>query len=580
MSADGTEARLAGPVLKRTLDACRGGFWAVGLFSLALNLLLLTVPFYMAQLFDRVLTSGSVETLIVLSLAAVGAILTMAALEAVRGQIMVRISNWLDRQLGGALLGASVTAGLSRGSDASVQSLRDLLTFRTFITGPSVFPFLDAPWTPLFIAIIFLFHPLLGWLSVAGASLLFALALINEMATRKLLMEASGASIKSLRLAEAAVRNADVIEAMGMMPNLAQRWRRENDGMLDLQSRASGRSGAITALSKFTRLCLQIAMLGVGAWLVIHNEITPGAMIAGSIMLGRALAPVEQAIGAWKSAVAARGAYGRIRQQLDAVPPGHEPMALPTPNGHLTVKDLAYVYPGAGESVLRGINFKLEPGEALGLIGPTAVGKTTLARLLVGNLAPDAGHVRLDAADVALWDAVDLGPHMGYLPQDIELFAGSVRDNIARMGEGESVPVIAAAKAAGVHDIILGLPQAYETDIGDGGAVLSGGQRQRIALARALYGEPRFLVFDEPNASLDQDGEAALIEAITAKKAEGVTMVIIAHRQSILRHVDKLLVLRDGAMQMFGPRDEVMAKLAGAPAPGAAATLEIEARAG
>ncbi len=277
MSSGGTESRLTAPVLKRTLDACRGGFWAVGLFSLALNLLLLTIPLYMLQLFDRVLTSRSVETLTLLSVAATGAILTLAALEAVRGQLMVRISNWLDRQLGGALLGASVTAGLSRGSDASVQGLRDLLTFRTFITGPSVFPFLDAPWTPVFIAVIFLFHPLLGWLSIAGATLLFALALINEMLTRKLLMESGGASIKSMRLAEAAVRNADVIEAMGMMPNLVRRWRRENAGMLDLQARASGRSGAITAVSRFVRLCLQIAMLGVGAWLVIHNEMTPGA---------------------------------------------------------------------------------------------------------------------------------------------------------------------------------------------------------------------------------------------------------------------------------------------------------------
>ena len=567
-------------MLKRTLRACRGGFWAVGLFSFALNLLLLTIPLYMLQLFDRVLTSRSVETLTLLSVAAAGAILTLAALEAVRGQVMIRISNWLDRRLGGALLGASVTAGLARGSDASVQSLRDLQTFRTFITGPSVFPFLDAPWTPVFIAVIFLFHPLLGWLSIAGATLLFSLALINEMITRTLLMESGGASIKSLRLAEAAVRNADVIEAMGMMPNLVRRWRLENDEMLDLQSRASGRSGAITAISRFFRLCLQIAMLGVGAWLVIHNEMTPGAMIAGSIMLGRALAPVEQAIGAWKSAVAARGAYRRIKQQLDAAPPPGKAMSLPTPSGSLTVKDLAYVYPGSSQPVLRGINFKLEPGEALGLIGPTAVGKTTLARLLVGNLVPRAGHVRLDAADVAQWDAVDLGRHMGYLPQDIELFGGSVRENIARMDDGESEQVIAAARAAGVHDIILGLPQAYETDIGDGGAVLSGGQRQRIALARALYGEPKLLVLDEPNANLDHDGEMALLEAVVAKKAEGVTMVIIAHRPSILQHVDKLLVLRDGTMQMFGARDEVMAKLAGSASAGAPVTLEAEPSAG
>ena len=308
MTSGRAAARPIGPLLKRTLDACRGGFAAVVLFSFAVNLLLLTIPIYMLQLFDRVLTSRSADTLTMLSIAAAGAILTLAALEAVRSQVMVRISSWLDNQLSGEILGGSVVDGLVRGGAASVQGLRDLLTFRTFITGAAVFPFLDAPWTPIFIAVIFLFHPLLGWLSVAGATLLFALALLNELATRKLLMMSGGASIKSLRFAESAVRNADVIEAMGMMPNVVRRWHRENAWMLDLQARASGRSGGITAVSRFFRLCLQIAMLGVGAWLVIHDEITAGAMIAGSILLGRALAPVEQAIGSWKSAVAARGA--------------------------------------------------------------------------------------------------------------------------------------------------------------------------------------------------------------------------------------------------------------------------------
>ena len=337
MTSGRAAARPIGPLLKRTLDACRGGFAAVVLFSFAVNLLLLTIPLYMLQLFDRVLTSRSTDTLTMLSIAAAGAILTLAALEAVRSQVMVRISSWLDNQLSGEILGGSVVDGLVRGGAASVQGLRDLLTFRTFITGAAVFPFLDAPWTPIFIAVIFLFHPLLGWLSVAGATLLFALALLNELATRKLLMMSGGASIKSLRFAESAVRNADVIEAMGMMPNVVRRWHRENAWMLDLQARASGRSGGIMAVSRFFRLCLQIAMLGVGAWLVIHDEITAGAMIAGSILLGRALASVEQAIGSWKSAVAARGAYHRVKEQLDAIPPREESMPLPTPVGRLTV---------------------------------------------------------------------------------------------------------------------------------------------------------------------------------------------------------------------------------------------------
>ena len=560
-------------ILKDALAACRGGSAAVVLFSFAINLLLLTIPLYMLQLFDRVLTSRSEDTLMALSVAAGGAILTLAALEAVRSFVMVRLSNWLDTRLGGEILGSSVINGLARGGEASVQGLRDLLTFRTFLTGPAIFPFLDAPWTPIFIAVIFLFHPLLGWLSIAGATLLFALALLNELATRNLLMLSGGASIKSLREAEAAVRNADVIEAMGMMPNVVRRWSRDNTTMLALQARASERSGGITAASRFIRLILQIAMLGVGAWLVIHDEITPGAMIAGSILLGRALAPVEQAIGSWKSAISARGAYQRMKSQLDAVMPRAESMPLPAPAGRLTVEGLAFAYPGASEPVLRGIAFTLEPGEALGLIGPTAVGKTTLARLAVGNLRPVAGHVRLDKADVAQWDPVDLGRHIGYLPQDVELFGGTVRENIARMGEGEADAVVAAARLTGVHDIVLGLPEAYETDIGEGGAVLSGGQRQRIALARAVFGGPRFVVLDEPNANLDHDGEAALLNTVVALKEQGVTMIIIAHRPSILQHVDKILVLSGGTMQMFGARDEMLARLA-KPASAAPVTLD------
>jgi len=551
------------PLLKRTLAACRGGFLAVGLFSLAINLLLLTIPLYMLQLFDRVLTSRSEDTLFALSIAAGGAILTLAALEAVRSFVMVRLSNWLDTQLSGDLLGGSVIDALVRGGEASVQGLRDLLTFRTFLTGPAIFPFLDAPWTPVFIAVIFLFHPLLGWLSIIGAAVLFAMALINELSTRNLLMQSGGASIKSLRVAESAVRNADVIEAMGMMPNIVQRWRQENSAMLELQAKASQRSGAITAASRFLRLFLQVAMLGVGAWLAINDEVSPGAMIAGSILLGRALAPVEQALGSWKSAVSARGANNRIKRQLDSLTPRAEAMALPAPAGQLSVEGMSYLYPGATEPVLRNLDFRLEPGESVGLIGPTAVGKTTLARLAVGNLRPSAGHIHLDTADVAQWDPVDLGQYIGYLPQDVELFAGTVRENIARMGEGDPEQVVAAATPAGVHEIILGLPAGYETEIGEDGAVLSGGQRQRIGLARAVFGNPKFIVLDEPNANLDHEGEVALLVTVARLKAQGATMVIIAHRPSVLRNVDKILVLRNGGIQLFGARDEVLAKLAG-----------------
>ena len=483
---------------------------------------------------------------------------------------MVGIGTWLDRRLGGPLLGGSVRAQLHAG-DASIQGLRDLATFRTFLTGPSIFPLLDAPWTPLFLGVIMLLHPLLGWIAVAGAVVLFALALANDLATRRPLALAGGAAIQALHQAEAAVRNADAIEAMGMLPRLIDRWERQSGRALALQARASRRAGGITALSKFIRLVLQIGILGAGAWLVIGSAITPGAMIAASILMGRALAPVEQAISAWRSALGARGAYGRIHHQLATEPPPAAAMPLPQPRGQLSVEAVTYLHPNAHEPVLRNVSLVVAPGEALGLVGPSAAGKTTLARLMIGNLKPRAGHVRLDGMDMAVWPSSDRGQYLGYLPQDVELFSGSVRDNISRLGGGETGSVVAAARLAGVHDMILRLPLGYETEIGIGGTALSGGERQRIALARALYGEPRLVVLDEPSASLDQPGEAALLAAMAALKARGVTVVIVAHRPGILRHVDRVLVLRAGLVQRLGPRDEILGEVTRPRAPPVAA---------
>lgn len=555
------------PLLKDALDTCRGGFTAVVVFSFCINLLMLTAPLYMLQVFDRVLASRSTDTLLMLTWIVGIALVTLAALEVVRSQVMLRISNWLEGRLGGVVLIGSIQATLRHGGGPSVQGLRDLTTFRTFLTGPSMFPILDSPWTPLFILVVFLLHPVLGWISLLGAMVIFALAISNEMATRTLLKQSGNVAIKALQDADAAVRNADVIEAMGMRSNLVNRWQRQNSETLALQSQASQRSGGITAVSKFVRLSLQVAMIGTGAWLVMQNELTPGGMIAGSILMARALAPVEQAIGSWRGAIAARAAYGRVKSQLTAMAPERdESTPLPTPSGALSVEGVAYFHPNATEPVLHQIAFKLAPGEALGLIGPSAAGKTTLARLLVGNLQPRVGFVRLDGMDVVQWDAEDLGPHVGYLPQDVELFSGTVRENIARMGAGDADSVIAAAKLAGVHDMVLRLPAGYDTEIGESGAALSGGERQRIGLARALYGDPKFVVLDEPSASLDHVGEEALVKAIGLLKERGVTQVVIAHRPSILRHVDKVLVLREGTIQAFGPRDEVLQKLI-APAP-------------
>ena len=563
-------------LLKETLAASRGGFVAVGVFSLFINVLMLTAPLYMLQVFDRVLTSRSVETLIMLTLIAGVALLALAALDALRGAALVRIGTWLDGRIGAPVLAASITAAVRKGDGASVQRLRDLSTLRTFLTGPGIFPVMDAPWTPIFIAVIFLLHPILGWVSLAGALVLFGLAVSNEVTTRGLLGRAGGASVAALRQAEAAIRNADSVEAMGMMPALIRRWHERNAEALTLQSVASMRSGGITAASKFARLALQVGILGAGAWLVILNELTPGAMIAGSILMGRALAPVEQAIGTWRSLIAARGAYERVKKQLDDSEPRGQAMPLPPPSGRLNVEGVSFVHPGAEAPTLRAVSFQLQPGETLGLIGPTAAGKTTLARLLVGNLVPRAGHVRLDAMDVAQWEAEDLGRHIGYLPQDVELFGGTVRENIARMDMGDAEAVVAAAGLAGVHDMILRLPKGYDTEIGEGGATLSGGQRQRIALARAVYGSPRLIVLDEPNANLDGEGEEALVKAIGVLRENKVSIVVIAHRPSILQTADKVLVLRAGAVQVVGPRDEVLAKLTGQPAQEALHQMPVE----
>lgn len=546
------------PVLRQALSACRGGVVAVVAFSLFINVLMLTAPLYMLQIFDRVIASRSEDTLLYLTLIAGVALLTLAALEITRSRIMVGLSSWLDKRLSGTVLEGSIGMSVAAAGAPSIQGLRDLSTFRTFLAGPGMFPILDAPWTPIFIAVIFLMHPVLGWLALGGAIVLFCLALANEVTTRDLLRRSGGASIASLRQAESAVRNAHVIEAMGMMPNLVKRWHSKNAEMLDFQGRASTRAGAITATSKFIRQGLQIGVLGAGAWLVLGGEITAGMMIAASILMSRALAPVEQAIGSWKSVIAAREAYRRVRDQLAATPVRGEEMALPRPEGRLTVEGVTYFHPGAAEATLRGVSFRLEPGDTLGLIGPTAAGKSTLAALLVGIAKPRVGHVRLDGADMADWVGEDLGRHIGYLPQDIELFAGTVRDNIARMGEADPESVISAAQLAGVHEMILQLPNAYETEIGEAGAALSGGQRQRIALARAMFGHPRFVVLDEPNASLDAAGEEALVNAIATLKEREATVVVIAHRPNILRHVDKVLVLRAGAVEAFGPPSEVL----------------------
>ncbi len=561
--------------LGAALSACRRGLAAVAGFSLFINLLMLTLPLYMLQIFDRVILGRSTETLFFLTVIALGAILVLGALEAVRSLTMVRVGIWLEQRLAGPVFRAGIIKVGPDGSTSPVQGLRDLGTLRTYLTGSAVFSLADAPWTPVFLVVIFLLHPTLGWIALGGAALLLALALANDLLSRPAVKRAGAASISALQQAEVAGRNADAIQAMGLTGNLTRRWEHANAEALKHLSRASDRNGVLVAASKFCRFSLQMGVLGAGAWLVLQDALTAGGMIAGSILLGRALAPVDQAIGSWKSAVGARAAYLRLRALLSGFEEDEARMPLPAPEGRVCVDGLAYGPPGSNMPLIRGLEMEITAGESIGIVGPSASGKTTLARLLVGNLRPHSGAVRLDGANIANWESEDLGPYIGYLPQDIELFDGTVRENIARMGEGDPDAVIAAAKFAGVHEMIVGLDQGYDTEIGAGGVRLSGGQRQRIALARALFGEPRLVVLDEPNASLDQDGDEALVLTMAALKARRITTVTISHRPTILRQVDRIVVLRLGAAPAIGTADEIMERLYYRPAAQAQNVEEI-----
>lgn len=535
---------------------------AVVIFSLGINLLMLVGPVFMLQVYDRVLTSASTATLIYLIVAAVFLLFASGLLEMFRSRVLVRLSGRLGTELDRITFSRVLEYGLKGGRDRlGVQPIRDVDTIRNFVGGPALTTLFDAPWTPLFLLVIFLMSPVLSLVALVGAAVLFAIAFATERSTNKPLRDAGSLHSQSLTFAEGALRNAEVSAAMGMDPGLVARWSDRHQSGLTRQAEASDWSGSLKALAKFVRQGLQIAMLGVGAFLVLQQQITPGIMIAASIIMGRALAPVEGAIGSWRQVVQARDAYRRLDAFLkDPVKPAPD-VPLPRPKGTVRVSQVVAGPPGAQKPVLRNVSFALAPGEALGVIGPSASGKTTLARCLMGVWTPAHGEIRLDGANVAEWDKRDLGPYLGYLPQDVELFEGTVAENIARFGAPDSDAVIKAAQLAGCHDMILALERNYATEIGADGSVLSAGQRQRLGLARAIYKQPAFVVLDEPNANLDGEGEEALRLSLKALKGIGTTVVIIAHRPSILKSVDTLLVLRNGTVDKFGPRDEVMAQV-------------------
>ena len=567
-------ARTATHEVRSALGKSRGAFFMTGVFSFFINLLMLTAPLYMLQIYDRVLASRSEPTLIVLTVLAGGLLLVMGGLDLIRSRVLVRVGVKMDGLLNARVFSAVFAQALRGARGQKAQALRDLDSLRQFLTGPGPFAFFDAPWAPLYLAVVFIFHPILGFIALAGAVVLFTMALVNELVTRRPLQLANAQAISANGFAEASLRNAEVLEALGMLPAIRQRWSAQHNQGLALQATASDRAATLTSWSKAVRISLQVAILGAGAALAIQQIITPGVMIAASILMGRALAPVEQAIGQWRHFVGARQAYQRLDQLLQAVPEEAERLTLPKPEGRLAVEQLVAAPPGQRKPVLKGLSFALEPGEALGVIGPSASGKSTLARNLVGVWGPQSGAVRLDGAEVQGWDAEELGPHLGYLPQDVELFAGNVAENISRFSpEATPEAVVAAARGAGVHEMILQLDQGYDSEIGEQGSVLSGGQRQRVGLARALYGEPALVVLDEPNANLDAAGDEALTRAILALKARGATVVVMAHRPSAIAAVDKLLMLRDGRAEAFGPKEEVLAQVTKAAAAGNIANL-------
>ncbi len=546
--------------LKDALRICRGSFVGAGFFSMFINLLMLVPPLYMLQIYDRVLTSSSVPTLVVLTVLVVFLMLTMGALEWVRSMVLIRVGARLDGALNRRVFDATLDLAGRQPGQSSTQPVSDLGQFRQFMTGNGLFGFFDTPWIPVYMVVLFLFHPLLGFIALGGAVILVTLALVNEWMTRKPLMAASNQSIQEQQVLAAKLRNAEVIEALGMRPRVEARWREHHTKTIGWQARASELAAALTASSKSFRVLLQSLILGTGAWLAIQEIITPGVMIAASILMGRALAPIDQMIGAWKAFVNARASYGRLHKLLNEIPAQQRCVSLPAPKGHLQLAGAVALPPGSRTPVLRGVDLEIAPAEVIGVIGPSAAGKSTLARVMLGIWPLASGSARLDGADLSLYNRDELGPYLGYLPQDVELFDGTVAENIARFGEIEDALVVEAAQRAAVHEMIVQMPSGYDTRIGVGGATLSGGQRQRIGLARALYEDPRLVVLDEPNSNLDERGEAALVQAVQNLRERQATVVLISHRPSVLKVVDKILVVKEGRVEAFGPRDEVLAR--------------------
>lgn len=552
---------------KQALKAYRSILVSTALFSAAINALMFVGPLYMLQVYDRVLQSRSEITLLALTAIALGMLAVFGILEWIRSRVLVRAGMRFDAMLSAPLFNRVVTGTLTQPQSKSEFALMDIDRLREFLTGSGLIAICDVPWAPIFLVICFFFDPLIGWVATGGAVIIFILAILNEVITRKSLGQANRHSQTAQHFANTTLQNVEVIRALGMESSLRGRWSEMHRKMLELQATASDRAGVLLSMSKFVRMGLQVAILGTGAYLVLQGKITPGMMIAASIMMGRALAPVDQVVGQWKQFVGARQAYARLKQMFESIPGEEERTPLPTPVGRVSAEQLVIAPPGSRTPIVQGVSFEIAPGESMALVGPSGAGKSSLVRALVGVWVPLAGAVRIDGSELAHWNRSELGDYLGYLPQTVELFAGTVAENIARFKDAEPADVILAAQRAGVHELIQSLPDGYETQIGVGGQQLSGGQRQRVGLARALFGDPAVILLDEPNANLDMEGEEALVHSLKGCKERGRTLIFVSHKMGLLALSDRALIMADGRMRAFGPTREVLQPKAATIAP-------------
>ncbi len=547
--------------MKEYLLTLKKDFAYAALFSLFINILYLTFPIYMLAIYDRVLASYSMPTLMTVTAGAIFAYFVYGFLNVVRSRLLIFVSVKIDRDLRNNVFYELLSTAAGVGQSGYRQGIADLNLLRQYLTGAAIFSLFDLPWTPIYLLIIFIMHPVLGMVALGGGVVIFILGYLQEKLSKPSIELANLENQKANSLFASAIRNAEVVNSMGMTKGLLQRWANIHDRVILLQTIASKHASILQNLTKVVRQLMQVFVYGIGAYLTLEHKSTAGIMIAASIIMGKALMPIEQLMGTWKMTIEARQAYRRLSDFWEQIKERRRPMDLPAPKGKVAAEEVSLLI--NDRPLLASISFTLEPGEIMGIIGPSGAGKTTLCRVLLGLWPPTAGKVRLDGSDITHWDREKLGNYIGYLPQDVELFPGTVAENIARMGDVDPLKVVEAAQRAGIHELILQFPHGYDTDIGEGGAILSGGQRQRLGLARALYGNPCLIILDEPNSNLDDEGEKMLIHSLQELKKKNVTVILVTHRPGILGIVDKVLMLKGGAMTVFGPRDKVFAILSG-----------------